>query len=574
MTKPSSKDTKQDREVPGVALLYKAFRVMDAIAEAKTPPRIGDLLAATDLSKGTLYRLLQALVDRRYLRHDPSDQSYRLGTKLFDMAHSVWESFDLRSAASSELIALRDRLGETTRLSILDGYDVLYIDQVDATSELRVASAVGSRAPIHASSSGKAMLSKLEPVQRSEILSRLDLARLTPATITNEKELRQQIDLVTARGYAISMEERVPGIASVSAPILDASDRPIGALTVTGPAFRLDWDRLNTIGRDLIDAARRIAGNAGMYTQPFSVSTPPRPKESIPDEVTCAYETQAIQGEGPLWVPDQNVLYWVNILEPSLNIFSPDLSHNKVIRFPHMLSAVAHTNTDRMAVVTQNGVQLLNLQSHQLTPFSNPEPRLSSNRLNDAKVDRAGRLWVGSMAIDGSPGHGSLYCISGDGTSVAVDTGFAISNGIAWSPDDRFMYFIDSGRNQVFRYEFDLASGEIGRREILIDVPRDGSRPGGLTVDRDGFLWVAHYDGWAIVRYQPDGRIDSRIPLPVPRPTSCMFGGPELSELFVTSARIRLSSQRLSEAPLSGSLFRIRTATAGIAETPFQLKTP
>ncbi|MCB1331718.1 MAG: IclR family transcriptional regulator, partial [Maritimibacter sp.] len=254
MTKPSSKDTKQDREVPGVALLYKAFRVMDAIAEAKTPPRIGDLLAATDLSKGTLYRLLQALVDRRYLRHDPSDQSYRLGTKLFDMAHTVWESFDLRSAASSELIALRDRLGETTRLSILDGYDVLYIDQVDATSELRVASAVGSRAPIHASSSGKAMLSKLEPVQRSEILSRLDLAQLTPATITNEKELRQQIDLVTARGYAISMEERVPGIASVSAPILDASDRPIGALTVTGPAFRLAWDRLDTIGRDLIDA--------------------------------------------------------------------------------------------------------------------------------------------------------------------------------------------------------------------------------------------------------------------------------------------------------------------------------
>lgn len=571
MNKTSSKDAKQDREVPGVALLYKAFRVMDAVAEAKTPPRITDLLAATDLSKGTLYRLLQALVDRRYLRHDPSDQSYRLGTKLFDMAHTVWESFDLRSAASSELIALRDRLGETTRLSVLEGYNVLYIDQVDAVSELRVASAVGSRAPIHASSSGKAMLSKLEPVQRSEILSRLELTRLTPATITDEKELRQHIDLVTARGYAISMEERVPGIASVSAPILDASNRPVGALTVTGPSFRLEWDKLNAIGRDLIDSARRIAGNAGMYTQPFSVSTPPRPKETIPDEVSCAYETRAIQGEGPLWVPELNVLYWVNILEPSLNIFNPDLKHNKVVRFPCMLSAVAHTRTDRLLVATQKGVQLLDLQSHKLTPFSNPEPRLGSNRLNDAKVDRAGRLWVGSMAMDGTPGHGSLYSISGDGIAVAVDTGFAISNGIAWSPDNKFMYFIDSGRNQVFRYEFDLESGEIGRRDVLIDVPQDSGRPGGLTVDRDGFLWVAHYDGWAINRYQPDGKIDKRIPLPVPRPTSCMFGGPDLQDLFVTSARIRLSSQRLSEAPLSGSLFRIRTTTSGIAETPFEM---
>jgi len=571
VSKESSKTTKQDREVPGVALLYKAFRVMDAVAESRTPPRITDLLAATDLSKGTLYRLLQALVDRRYLRHDPSDQSYRLGTKLFDLAHTVWESFDLRSAASSELIALRDRLGETTRLSVLDGYEVLYIDQVDATSELRVASAVGSRAPAHASSAGKAMLSKLEPVQSSEILSRLNLEQLTPSTITDEMELRRHIDLVTARGYATSMEERVQGIASVSAPILDASNRPVGALTVTGPSFRLDWDKLDAIGRDLIDAARRIAGNAGMYTQPFSVSTPPRPKESIPDEVSCAYETRAIQGEGPLWVPEQNALYWVNILEPSLNIFSPDLQHNKVVRFPCMLSAVAHTKTDRMIVATQKGVQMLDLQSHQLTPFSDPEPRLSSNRLNDAKVDRAGRLWVGSMAIDGTPGHGSLYCITGDGSAVAVDTGFAISNGIAWSPDDKLMYFIDSGRNQVFRYEFDLATGEIGRRDILIEVPQEAGRLGGLTVDREGFLWIAHYDGWAINRYQPDGKIDRRIPLPVRRPTSCIFGGPDLQDLFVTSARIRLSSQRLSEAPLSGSLFRIRTESSGIAETPFEI---
>lgn len=571
MSRKTPDSPESERGVQGVALLYKAFRVLDAVAAARNAPRIGELLIATRLSKGTLYRLLQALVDRRYLRVDPAEQSYHLGTRLFDLAHSVWESFDLRAAAAPELIDLRDRLGETTRLSVLDGYHVLCIDQQDAFSELRVASGIGNRVPAHASSAGKAMLSALEPVHKAQVLSRLSYDPLTPATIGDEAALRDHLDLVSAKGYALSIEERLAGISSVAAAILDANSRPVGALGVTGPAFRLGLDRLNAIGRDLILAARRISGNAGIYTQPFSVSTPRRPEVPVPGGVECVLEAQPLQGEGPLWSATRQMLYWVDILGPALHVFDPRRGSDRSIPFPFMLSALAETADGNLAVATRRGVQLFDLSTSRLTPLIDPESALASNRLNDAKVDRRGRLWVGSMAIDGSPGHGSLYRIDGRGRATTVDSGFAISNGIAWSPDDRFLYFIDSGVNRVYRYAFDIDSGAVGERSTFISFPEDSGRPGGMTVDAEGFLWIAHYDGWAVSRFAPDGRLDRSIPLPVPRPTSCTFGGDGLRDLYVTSARIRLSAERISEAPRSGSVFRIRPGVRGLPEPAFAL---
>lgn len=568
-TRPTGSDS--ERDVQGVALLYKAFRVLDAVAAAQSPPRIGDLLAATELSRGTLYRLLQALVDRRYLRVDPAEQSYHLGTRLFDLAHSVWERFDLRAAAASELIDLRDRLGETTRLSVLDGYHVLCIDQLDAFSELRVASGIGNRVPAHASAAGKAMLAALEPVHKAGILARLTYERLTPATIDGESAFRSHLDLVAAKGYALSLDERVAGISSVAAPILDANSRPVGALSVTGPSFRLSLDRLNAIGRDLILAARRISGNAGIFSQSFSVQTPRRPEVPVPEEVECVLAAKPLQGEGPLWSPGRGVLYWVDILGPALHVFDPRQGSDRSIPFPVMLSALAETSDGRLAIATQRGVQLFDLATSRLAPLVDPEPGLGANRLNDAKVDRRGRLWVGSMAIDGSPGHGSLYRIDGRGRVTAVDSGFAISNGIAWSPDDRYLYFIDSGTGRVYRYDFDLASGSVGARTTLIAFAEESGRPGGMTVDAEGFLWIAHYDGWAVSRFAPDGRLDRRIVLPVPRPTSCIFGGEGLGDLFVTSARIRLSAERIAEAPLSGSVFRVATGVRGLPEPLFAM---
>lgn len=560
---------REHKEVSGVALLYKAFRVLDAVADSRTPPRVADLLQLTDLSKGTLYRVLQALVDRRYLRVDPNDQSYRLGTRLFDMAHSVWEGFDLRRAAASELVELRDRTGETTRLAIMDRYEALFIDQADGLHELRVNGGVGSRYPLHATAAGKAMLSALEPVHLAETLSRLPLSELTPATIVDGDEFRSHLSMVRARGYATSVDERVTGISSVAAPILDARKVPIGAIVVTGPSTRLNHDDLDSIGRDLIAAARRIAGNAGLFSDAYSVSTAPRPPKQISENVTCALPFKALQGEGPLWIPGQDLLYWVDVLAPALHIFNPRMQHNRTVPLRFIVSAVAQISDTSVLLITQNGLYALNLRNNEMTFLVDPEPGTSTNRLNDAKVDRAGRLWVGSMAIDGTPGHGALYSVDSRLRVVQHVNGLTIPNGIGWSPDNTWMYFADSGTNTIFRCRYDLATGQLSERTVFIRTAPEKGRPGGLTVDSQGAIWVAMYDGWCVDRFSAAGDLEESVAMPIPRPTSCMFGGPEMNILYVTSARIRLSAERISEGPLSGSILAIRTARQGFAEQAF-----
>ncbi|MCB1092546.1 MAG: SMP-30/gluconolactonase/LRE family protein, partial [Verrucomicrobiae bacterium] len=223
-------------------------------------------------------------------------------------------------------------------------------------------------------------------------------------------------------------------------------------------------------------------------------------------------------------------------------------------------------------LVSKPGIQLFDPSTSRLKLLSNPEAHLPENRLNDAKVDRLGRLWVGSMAITARPGHGALYRIDGRGRSMRMDKGFTVGNGMGWSPDNQVMYFCDSGAGKVYSYEFELETGKIRNRKILIEVPDKSGRPGGMTVDAEGHLWIAHFDGWSIGRYTPEGRLEQLIPLPVPRPTSCIFGGPDMTDLIITSARIQLSAERVAEAPLSGSVFSLPCSVQGIREPEFIIR--
>jgi sugar lactone lactonase YvrE len=150
-----------------------------------------------------------------------------------------------------------------------------------------------------------------------------------------------------------------------------------------------------------------------------------------------------------------------------------------------------------------------------------------------------------------------------------MDTGFTISNGLGWSPDDTRFYFTDSAARTIYVYDYDIDTGAIANRRVFAQLAEGVGTPDGLSVDSEGFVWSAHWDGWCITRYDPDGKVDRVLNLPVPRPTSCTFGGPNLDILYVTSARIRLSAHQLAEAPLSGGVFAIRAGVRGQADMPF-----
>ncbi|MGP1396078.1 MAG: SMP-30/gluconolactonase/LRE family protein [Inquilinaceae bacterium] len=551
---------------PGTQALWRGLQILSLVSTAGRPPRFVELLDRSELSKGTLHRLLQTLMEARFVAFDERDQTYRLGSRLFEMAHHVWDNFDLRGAAEPELIRLRDLTGETVRLGILDGDDVLYIDQREAPQPLRLANSVGNRASPHTSGIGKAILAHLDPERRMRLLQQ-DLVALTPRTITDPAELMRQLDLTKGRGYAIAVEEQNAGISSVAAPILDHRARPIGGIGIVGPSFRLTEERLHALGRETMIAARRISGNVGESA--MSITVNPRPLGSDSDQVRCAVPASSFLGEGPHWSVERQRLIWVDILAPA--VLESDVVSGTYIStaMPHLVGTAIPRATGGLVAAMQGDVRLIDAASDAMTILCAPEQNRPGNRFNDGKCDSRGRLWVGSLAIDATPGQGALWRIDPDGSATLMQDGVHIANGLGWSPDDRTFYFTDSGKRTIYAYDFDVDRGAIAGRRVFAEIPEGAGIPDGLTVDAEGFVWSAHWDGWCVTRYDPDGKVERVVNLPVPRPTSCVFGGDDLATLFVTSARIRLSAQQLAEAPQSGSVFAVATGFTGLAAHAF-----
>ncbi|HQZ13573.1 MAG TPA: SMP-30/gluconolactonase/LRE family protein [Devosia sp.] len=551
--------------VSGTQALRKGISLLELIATR--PMRFTDLASVAGLPKGTLHRILGTLVETGLLRLDRSTQTYRLGVRLFEMAHHVWDEFDLRGAAEPELERLAEKTGESVRLAILDHGEALYIDERASARTIRLVSGVGGRVAPHASGVGKAILAHLAPAERMEFIAGLKLERFTPNTITEADALIRELDLIKGRGYSISIEEQTPGVSSVAAAILDHRARSIGAIGIVAPSFRMTADDLHALGREVIEASRRISGNAGEAAMSLQVQK--KPLGADRPDVRVAVVGSAFLAEGPCWSAAQQKLYWVDILAPA--ILQSDLKRGVAVSrpMPELVSALVPRHRGGFVATTQHGIKALDIETGSMTPIANPEASKPGNRFNDARCDRRGRLWAGTLAIDTTPGEGSLYRLDPDGQIHRMDTGFHVSNGLDFSPDNRRLYFTDTGKRRIYVYDFDLESGEIDNRRVFHELPEGIGTPNGLTVDSEGYVWSAQWDGWCVTRYDPDGEVERVVNLPVPRPTSCVFGGPDLTTLLVTSARIRLSAQQLAEAPLSGSVFAVETGIRGMPDTPF-----
>ncbi len=201
-------------------------------------------------------------------------------------------------------------------------------------------------------------------------------------------------------------------------------------------------------------------------------------------------------------------------------------------------------------------------------PITDPEAHLPGNRFNDGKVDRAGRFWAGTMDDREEEARGTLYRLDPDLSWSAVDSGYMVTNGPAFSPDGRTMYNTDSARRLIYAFDVD-EDGVVGNRRPFARFKDEDGYPDGMTVDAEACLWVAFWDGWCIRRLSPDGELLQTVEIPVEHPTSCAFGGPALDRLFVTSARIGLNENARAVQPLAGALFMIETSVRGLADRPF-----
>ncbi|WP_367346282.1 SMP-30/gluconolactonase/LRE family protein [Stenotrophomonas bentonitica] len=546
--------------IPGAQALSKGLSLLTLIADAPHPLPFSELGRYSGLPKSTLHRILQTLIEYRLVRVDEASQTYRLGTRLFEMAHRVWSDFDLRSAAEPELLRLRELAQETTRLGILEGRDILIIDQRDHVQAMRLANGVGSRMPAVVTSIGKAMMSHRPPEELQRYLSGGPLTALTPHSILDLAELQREMDLIKARGYAVSVEESALGVSGVAAPILDHRGEAIGAVSISGPSFRLPLERLHALGRDVIEAARRIAGNVGETF--MSISSSVTPSHAVDHDVRCVIPHSAFLAESPHWLGDGRSLLWVDILAPSVNVSNLVTGDTRTTPLGELVGVVVPRTSGGFIAATQSGFRVLDLPGGDMHPIAAPL-HMSGRRFNDGKCDALGRLWAGTLAIDATPERGALYRLDTDGVLDEIEGGFHICNGLGWSPDNTRFYLADSGRRTVYVYDYALESGRVSSKRVFATFTDSEGMPDGLAVDAQGHVWCAMWDGWAIKRLAPDGTVVRSIDLPVPRPTNLAFGGPQLKTLYITTARIRLSATQLAAAPLSGSLLALDADVAG-----------
>lgn len=269
-----------------------------------------------------------------------------------------------------------------------------------------------------------------------------------------------------------------------------------------------------------------------------------------------------VLGEGPVWDERTASLYLVDIDRAELLC----LRENRVESFsvaPGRISAVFLTETTRLLCATDQGLVILDMQSKECEWIGDIERDRIGNRTNDGKCDSLGRPWIGTMDASESGYSGALYRMDPGATATRVLDGIGVSNGLDWSPDAKVLYYTDSMQRLIWRFPFDAQSGALGPKEVFVTVPEEHGCPDGLAVDSQGFIWSAHWGGWRITRYDPQGAIERVLWLPVPRVTSLCFGGADYRTLFITSARIGLSVDVLSDAPLSGALFTYESEVAG-----------
>ncbi|MDT0471179.1 SMP-30/gluconolactonase/LRE family protein [Streptomyces sp. DSM 41014] len=273
-----------------------------------------------------------------------------------------------------------------------------------------------------------------------------------------------------------------------------------------------------------------------------------------------AVRAEAALGEGPTWDPVGGRLLWIDILGSRVHTYEPGSGRRTVRVTGQHVGAVKPRVGGGLVLNLRDGVALLDPDDTFRWLRHEPVP---GRRANDAAVAPDGALWAGTMRYDEAPGGGSLSRITGDGAAHTVLDDVTISNGTGWSPDGRLMYYVDTPTRRVD--VFDHRDGRISGRRTLAVVEDGAGFPDGLTVDADGCVWVALWDGAAVRRYTPGGDLDRVVALPVPRPTACAFGGPDLTDLYITTAATGLAAP----PPLAGSLLVVPGAGHGAAQPAF-----
>jgi sugar lactone lactonase YvrE len=283
-----------------------------------------------------------------------------------------------------------------------------------------------------------------------------------------------------------------------------------------------------------------------------------------PVTVQVALTARARLGEGACWDAEAQRLYWVDIYNHRIHYVDIEAGFHQFVELDDVVTCVAPMEHERLLVAQRHQLVELDLNTGAIAPLTtfDAETQYPNNRLNDGKCDSQGRFWVGSMNPE-QP-HASLYRYDLDGSVHVMEKGLTISNGLGWSPMDDLFYLTDTPRQRIYVYDFDASTGAIQNRRVCVDLSHESFFPDGLTLDQEGCLWSAMWDGGCVIRFDPDGQEMMRVTLPVQRPTCCVFGGNDMKTLFITSASVGLSEAEIEQGFYSGDVFSVSLDVAGM----------
>lgn len=288
-----------------------------------------------------------------------------------------------------------------------------------------------------------------------------------------------------------------------------------------------------------------------------------KPSEDLHAELVL--DAKAMLGEGSIWHPKENKLYWIDIEGKALHIYDPATKQDKSFDVGSRIGTVVPVKNGGALVALQNGIHFMDTKTGKLTFINNPLPD-PNIRFNDGKCDPSGRFWVGSMAMDSRRKGAVLYRMDKDKTIHTMLDSVIISNGIVWTADKKTMYYNDTPTGTVQGFDYDDKTGEITNRRVVVKIPRGGGGPDGMTIDADGNLWVALWGSGTVGKFDPKtGELLQKVIVPAQNVTSCAFGGKDLKTLYITTARVGVNEDKLKEFPFSGGLFSVKPGVRGVS---------
>jgi len=282
-------------------------------------------------------------------------------------------------------------------------------------------------------------------------------------------------------------------------------------------------------------------------------------------QANLIYPIRAIVGEGSLWDVVNQQLIWVDILDHKIYSFDPKNGSNKGYDLGQDIGTVVITESGQWAYAGQDGINFFNPKTGQIKEGPKPEENKQGNRFNDGKCDPRGTFWAGSMAYSATEGAGNLYEFDTKGDVIVRIKGTTMSNGLVWNSEATNFYFIDSLTYEIHEYNYNQNSGNISNKRVVAVMDKEVGLPDGMAIDDEDHLWIALFDGGKVVRMNPKtGKIVYEVIVPVPKVTSCTFGGINLNQLYITTASYLMEKDQLETYPLSGSLFTASVPFKGV----------